>query len=66
MKKQLFQSLALCGIFLSLVSVAHAANELFLSNDTAESEATYVIQFESGVNGNIDKSFDRTKGRVSI
>jgi len=34
---------------------AHAANEVFLSTDTAESEATYVIRFESGVKGNIDK-----------
>ena len=39
----------------ALASLAIAANEVFLSTDTAESEATYVIQFESGVKGNIDK-----------
>src|SRR3990172_6763368 len=40
---------------LSLIPLASAANEVFLSTDTAESEATYVIQFESTVKGNIDK-----------
>jgi hypothetical protein len=55
MKRQLFQSLAFCWIFLCLISVAHATNEVFLSTDTAESEVTYVIQFEATVKGNIDK-----------
>ncbi len=55
MKRQLLQSLAFCGIFLGLISVAHAANEVFLSTDTAESEVTYVIQFDTAVKGNIDK-----------
>src|SRR3990167_7485221 len=55
MKRQILQSLAFYWIFLGLISVAHATNEVFLSTDTAESEATYVIRFESGVKGNIDK-----------
>jgi len=42
-------------VWLALIGLATAANEVFLSTDTAESEATYVIQFESGVKGNIDK-----------
>lgn len=41
--------------FPSFANLAGAANELFLSTDTAESEATYVIQFEASVKGNIDK-----------
>ena len=41
--------------WLAPASPAIAANEVFLSTDTAESEVTYVIQFESGVKGNIDK-----------
>src|SRR3990167_9034815 len=55
MKRQILQSLAFYWIFLGLISVAHATNEVFLSTDTAESEVTYVVQFESGVKGNIDK-----------
>ncbi|OGQ24164.1 MAG: hypothetical protein A3C54_06405 [Deltaproteobacteria bacterium RIFCSPHIGHO2_02_FULL_60_17] len=35
--------------------MAHAANGVFLSNDVAESAATYVIQFESVVRDHIDK-----------
>ena len=42
-------------VWLALIGLATAANEVFLSTDTAESEVTYVIQFESGVKGNIDK-----------
>ena len=41
--------------WLAPVSPVMAANEVFLSTDTAESEATYVIQFEATVKGNIDK-----------
>jgi len=40
---------------LAVAGRALAVNEVFLSNDTAESEATYVVQFEAGVKGNIDK-----------
>ena len=40
---------------ISLIRPASATNEVFLSNDTAESEATYVIQFETTVTGQIDK-----------
>lgn len=41
--------------WLAPVTSALAANEVFLSNDTVESEATYVVQFEATVKGNIDK-----------
>lgn len=37
------------------VSLALAANGVFLSNDTAESEATYVVQFEATAKGHIEK-----------
>lgn len=43
------------SLWLVLVDLAGASNEVFLSNDTGQSEATYVIQFETGVNGNLDK-----------
>ena len=42
-------------VWLALIGLATAANEVFLSTDTAESEVTYVIQFDTAVKGNIDK-----------
>jgi len=42
-------------VWLALIGLATAANEVFLSTDTAESEATYVIQFDTSVRVNIDK-----------
>src|SRR3990172_5224908 len=42
-------------VLLMSVTSALAANEVFLSNDVAESEVTYVVQFEATVKGNIDK-----------
>jgi len=42
-------------VWLALIGLATAANEVFLSTDTAESEVTYVIQFDTSVRGNIDK-----------
>lgn len=42
-------------VWLALIGLATAANEVFLSNDTAQSEVTYVIQFEAGVKGHLDK-----------
>src|SRR5262245_22103560 len=41
--------------WLAPVSVARAANGVFLSNDAAESEVTYVLQFAAGVNGKIQQ-----------
>ncbi|MFQ5902549.1 MAG: beta strand repeat-containing protein, partial [Candidatus Binatia bacterium] len=40
---------------LALANLATAANGVFLSNDTAESEVTYVVQFEATVKGHIKK-----------
>ncbi len=42
-------------IGLCLASPAKATNEVFLSNDTAQSEVTYVIQFDTTLKGHIDK-----------
>ncbi len=36
------------------VSLALAANEVFLSNDLAESEVTYIIHFDTTIKGKID------------
>src|SRR5262249_8915972 len=41
--------------WLAPVSVARAANGVFLSNDAAESQVTYVIEFAAGVNGKIQQ-----------
>ena len=41
--------------WLAPVSSAMATNEVFLSTDTAESEVTYVIQFDTAVKGHLDK-----------
>ena len=40
---------------LAPASLAMASNEVFLSNDTAQSELTYVVQFGVGVKGNLSK-----------
>jgi hypothetical protein len=40
---------------LGVANVAPAANEVFLSNDAAEAEVTYVISFQTLAKGNVDK-----------
>ena len=59
MSKSIEQSLFVATLFLLAwlvpLSSATAANEVFLSTDTAESEATYVVQFETTIKGHIDK-----------
>lgn len=53
--RQRFITLISLLIFLTLATSALAMNEVFLSNDTAQPEVTYVVQFETTVKGHIDK-----------
>lgn len=54
-RKSSFIALVCLVTLLGLVSLAGAANEVFLSNDTAQSEATYVIQFDMNAAGRVQQ-----------
>ena len=53
-KDRLFTCLVLSLALLASVGTAHAASAVFLSNDIAESGATYIVQFDTGTTGPVN------------